>query len=162
LAKKGTKGSFTTGVVEVRTKTLLDSGQVGSGAQGLVQPHLVPGVTDGVSYAPRFANLIPDGDTSSPLVRAFRLSVAFAETTATDSTVTNGIDAIGAAGASLLSISSALPIEPTAVVVGSTDWARLMLLKDEAGHPILGDPADPDFGRTLFGVPVVISAQSAL
>jgi HK97 family phage major capsid protein len=81
LRKKGTQGSFTTGPVEIEGKAVLDSTAVGSDATGLIQVDVQPGVVDQVTYAPRFSNLIPDGNTSSPLVRAFVLNQVDNETT---------------------------------------------------------------------------------
>jgi HK97 family phage major capsid protein len=48
-------------------------------------------------------------------------------------------------------------LEPDAIVLNPADFERISLLKDADGKYLLGNPAASDFGRSLFGKPIVLT-----
>lgn len=47
--------------------------------------------------------------------------------------------------------------EPSALIVNPTDWQNIILAKDGQGRFMFGDPSSPNTGRTLWGLPPVIT-----
>jgi len=80
LLKRGTKGQWSTGAVEINAKTLLSEG-AGSGAQ-LIQPDVQPGLLPLLFRRLTVSDLLPSGVTTSNTVRYLK------ETTATNAAAT--------------------------------------------------------------------------
>lgn len=76
LLADGMRGKWTSGIVDVEGKALLDSTGVGAGSGGLLQPDVQPGILPILFQPLTIADLMAPGATSTNLVRYLVESVA--------------------------------------------------------------------------------------
>lgn len=76
LIERGVRGSWSTGMIELEGKALLDSGSVGSESSGLIQPDVQAGILPVLFQPLTIAARIAEGTTNSSIVRYMQESVA--------------------------------------------------------------------------------------
>lgn len=47
--------------------------------------------------------------------------------------------------------------EPSGLIISPTDWQNILLAKDGTGRFMFGDPSSPNAGKTLWGLPPVVT-----